>query len=65
MLESAKLFLSAAFIAQERGHQADVAKLVRNAEMLARSPHLSQDECDCILTRFFHVTASAKGTGGR
>jgi ATP/maltotriose-dependent transcriptional regulator MalT len=65
VLESAKLYLNAAFIAQERGQAADVATLVRNAERLARSPHLSQDECDCILTRFFHVTASNKGTAGR
>lgn len=65
VLESAKLFLNAAFIAQEAGHKSDVVTLVHNAERLARSPHLSQDECDCILTRFFRVTASEKGTGGR
>jgi len=65
VLESAKLYLNAAFIAQERGRQADVTVLVHNAEQLAQSPHLSQDECDCILTRFYHVTASNKGTPGR
>jgi len=65
VLESAKLYLNAAFIAQERGRKADVTVLVHHAEQLAQSPHLSQDECDCILTRFYHVTASSKGPGGR
>lgn len=51
VLESARLFLKAAFIAQERGRNADVLALARSAKQLAASPHLSQDECDCILAQ--------------
>lgn len=52
VLESARLFLKAAFVAQERGgHEADVLALAQSAKQLAASPHLSQKECDCILAQ--------------
>lgn len=51
VLESAQLFLKAAFIAQERGHETDVMALAQSAKQLAASPHLTQEECDCILSQ--------------
>jgi hypothetical protein len=49
VLESARNYLKAAVVANERGRNGDAVKLARSAERLARSPHLTPAECDCIL----------------
>lgn len=65
VLESAELFLKAAFVAQERGEARDMAALAGSARRLASSPHLTQEECDCILDRFLPSLVALGRNGGR
>jgi len=49
--DAADAFLKAAVVAKMRGHEADAVGYARSAEQLARSPHLTRAECDCIRNR--------------
>ncbi len=51
VMQAANAYLMAAVIANERRHGQEAAALVRSAERLARSPHLTQAQCDGILDR--------------
>jgi len=67
VLESAQLFLRAAFVARERDAWPDVARYIESAQRLAASPHLSQAECDCILERLqteSRIAVEARRGGG-
>jgi hypothetical protein len=63
VLQAAHLFLKAAFVARERGLSSDVAALATSAKRLAASPHLSQEECDCIRNRVLESPKSHRATG--
>jgi hypothetical protein len=66
VLRSAHLFLKAAFVAQERGgRDAEVLALAQSAKQLAASPHLSADECDCILAQLDLGKKAMKVSGSR
>jgi hypothetical protein len=65
VLQSARLFLKAAFVAQERGNDADVLALAQSAKQLAASPHLSQKECDCILAQLDLGKKAQRVSGSR
>lgn len=60
VLESAELFLKAAYVAGERQQAAEARAFVWMARRLAKSPHLTQEECDCILQKIAQ-TGSEKG----
>ena len=67
VMESAQLFLRAAFVARERDAWPDVARYIESARRLAASPHLSQTECDCILERLepeARIAVEARRGGG-
>ncbi len=51
VLEAAQLYLKAAYVADSRMHAIEAKAYIQSAERLAGSPHLSQDECDCITER--------------
>ncbi len=51
LVEAADAFLMAAVVANARHRPQQALALARQAQQLARSPHLSQDQCDCILNR--------------
>lgn len=62
VLESAQLFLKAAFVAQERGERPDAARFARSARQLASSPHLSEAQREGILSRIIaDVTPARRG----
>lgn len=66
VLESADLFLRAAFVARDREAWQDVARYLESAQRLATSPHLTQSECDCILERLqpkASIAVEARGRG--
>lgn len=70
VLQSAQLFLRAAFVAQERGQSADAVALGNSAKLLAGSPHLAEADCDCILERLIEAknadrASPPKGSGSK
>lgn len=64
VLESAELFLKAAFVAEERERPAEVLTLADRALQLASSPHLSQAECDGILGHILSAKVVMREKGG-
>jgi len=59
VMEAAQLLLKAAYVADARSQAAEAAMLVRSAKRLANSPHLTKDECDCILEGIARAMAEA------
>ncbi len=51
VLQAAEAYLTAAIVANSRERPQEAMELGRKAELLARSPHLTQQECGCILDR--------------
>ena len=62
VLESAQLFLRAAFVARERGDP-DAARFARSARQLASSPHLSEPQREEILSRIIADAVSGRRGG--
>lgn len=58
LLRAAQLFVKAAYAADARGYAAEAKAHLRAAQLLAASPHLTQEECDCIHQRIVGATRS-------
>ncbi len=55
LADAADAYVTAAIVAKTRGQMQQAMELGRKAELLARSPHLTPTECNCILERIVWV----------
>lgn len=60
--EAADAYVTAAIVAKSRQRPQEAMELGRKAELLARSPHLTQAECNCILERIVWVEGKQVAT---
>ena len=64
VVNAARSYLEAAFIAERERKPNDVLKMARRAELLANSPALAGAERDAILTRIHRTIATATQASG-